>query len=104
MKERIEEISKLIGIDLNNAFNGHKIVCRVYTNVASQQIRIRMSKCVKKQKYGKALEAVLGCDYETFKKHIESKFTDGMSWENYGKWHFDHNEPTSRNQRKASWG
>ena len=23
-------------------------------------------------------------------KHLEDKFTDGMTWENYGKWHIDH--------------
>ena len=33
----------------------------------------------------------LGCDWETFVKHIESKFKDGMAWDNYGKkgWHID---------------
>ncbi len=35
---------------------------------------------------------LLGCDGKTFKDHIESKFVNGMSWENYGKdgWHIDH--------------
>jgi len=27
--------------------------------------------------------------------HLESKFTEGMSWENYGKWHVDHKIPMS---------
>ena len=27
--------------------------------------------------------------------HLESLFTDGMSWENYGKWHIDHIRPVA---------
>jgi hypothetical protein len=33
---------------------------------------------------------VLGCDYDTAFKHIESQFREGMSWDNYGEWHIDH--------------
>lgn len=35
---------------------------------------------------------LIGCDNDTFKKHIESKFKPGMTWENYGKngWVADH--------------
>jgi hypothetical protein len=40
---------------------------------------------------------LLGCDFETFKKHIESKFQEGMTWENKGKdgWVIDHIHPNS---------
>jgi len=37
----------------------------------------------------------LGCDWETFKEHIESQFVDGMSWNNQGEWHYDHYYPKS---------
>lgn len=35
---------------------------------------------------------LLGCSIEYFKMHIESLWSDGMSWENYGMfgWHLDH--------------
>jgi hypothetical protein len=33
---------------------------------------------------------MLGCNVETLKKHLESKFKKGMSWENKGEWHIDH--------------
>jgi len=37
----------------------------------------------------------LGCDWETFKEHIENQFTEGMSWDNRGEWHYDHYYPQS---------
>jgi hypothetical protein len=33
---------------------------------------------------------MLGCDYQTAFKHIESRFKKGMSWDNFGDWHIDH--------------
>lgn len=43
-------------------------------------------------KYKTTIE-LLGCSIRQFKKHLESLFTEGMSWENYGKWHIDHIRP-----------
>ena len=38
--------------------------------------------------------SLLGCDGDFLRKHLESLFTDGMTWENYGigngKWNMDH--------------
>lgn len=33
---------------------------------------------------------LLGYSALQLKEHIESLFLDGMSWDNYGKWHIDH--------------
>jgi hypothetical protein len=33
---------------------------------------------------------IIGCDMITLKNHLESKFKDGMNWDNYGEWHIDH--------------
>jgi hypothetical protein len=35
---------------------------------------------------------ILGCDWNTFKTHIEKQFIDGMTWYNHGinGWHYDH--------------
>jgi len=38
---------------------------------------------------------ILGCDFETFKAHLEKQFTKGMSWDNQGEWHLDHIYPVS---------
>lgn len=40
----------------------------------------------------------IGCDWDTFKAHIESQFQKGMSWENRNEWHIDHIIPLSRAQ------
>ncbi len=39
--------------------------------------------------------ALIGCSPKELKKHLESLFTKGMSWSNYGKWHIDHIKPCS---------
>lgn len=38
----------------------------------------------------------LGCSIKEFKQYIESRFLDGMSWDNYGKWELDHIFPLSK--------
>lgn len=46
---------------------------------------------------------VLGCPFEEFVKYIESKWDNGMNWDNYGlwkkdqpmTWHIDHIRPCS---------
>jgi hypothetical protein len=40
-------------------------------------------------------EKILCCSFEQFKKHIESQFLQGMSWENRCLWHLDHIMPVS---------
>lgn len=39
---------------------------------------------------------LLGCNVEILKKHLESKFTKGMKWDNYGMWHVDHIIPCAK--------
>lgn len=51
----------------------------------------------------KRTNEILGCSYEEFKIHLESKFESWMNWENYGKyngelnygWDIDHIIPLS---------
>jgi hypothetical protein len=38
---------------------------------------------------------ILGYSAKELKEHIEKKFINGMSWENWGEWHLDHIKPVS---------
>ena len=39
---------------------------------------------------------ILGCSFEQFKSHLESKFDDKMNWDNHGTyWEIDHIKPIS---------
>jgi hypothetical protein len=54
-------------------------------------LRSLIKESIKTSKYQK----YLGCSVVKFRNHIESLFSDGMSWDNYGYygWHFDHIKP-----------
>lgn len=68
-----------------------------------EQLRLKrnylcvMARVIDRQKTSALAEEILGCDYPTFKAHIESKFENGMSWDNYGLkgWCIDHIIPIS---------
>jgi len=56
----------------------------------SNKLRTRLWHAIKnKQKTGSAVND-LGCTIEELKIHLENLFQEGMTWENYGKWHIDH--------------
>ena len=38
----------------------------------------------------------LGYNNLKLKQRLECQFKDGMSWDNYGKWHIDHKKPISK--------
>jgi len=40
-------------------------------------------------------ERIIGCKRCEFLKHLEGLFDDGMTWDNYGRWHIDHVIPIS---------
>lgn len=76
------------------------------------KIRVKdlICKSFNKRGYKKSLTThkILGCSYDDFKSHIESKWEPWMSWENYGKfngernsgWDYDHIIPTSSAKTK----
>lgn len=64
----------------------------------SANIRARLqSRDTKKETdTDKILKESLGYTFEDLKKHLESKFTKSMNWDNYGKvWQIDHIIPDS---------
>lgn len=81
--------------------NSHRVWMRVKNNTLvrlSARLRIRTYHALKNGLWNKKykLNQYLGCSMGNLKIHLESKFIDGMSWENYGKWHLDHIYPLSR--------
>jgi hypothetical protein len=60
-------------------------------------LRNRLGKCIKIKSWNKSntFHKYIGCTLEELKAHIESKFTEGMTWENYGQWELDHISPLS---------
>lgn len=62
-----------------------------------ENIRRRLTSSLKYKNWRKDthFSEYIGCDKETLLKHFESKFTEGMTWENQGEWHVDHIIPTS---------
>jgi len=67
---------------------------RVERNVRRSVLHgVRMSG---KPKSGKTT-SIIGCSFAALRDHLESQFTEGMSWENYGLhgWHIDHIIPVS---------
>ena len=56
-------------------------------------LRSRIGKVLKyNKKLFRTIELV-NCTIEFLKKYLENKFVNGMTWNNYGKWHIDHIRP-----------
>jgi|TARA_R110000764_G_scaffold210012_1_gene295913 hypothetical protein len=63
----------------------------------TRSLRGRLAKAVKAgtgKKCGSTLE-LTGCSWSDLKSHLESQFTEGMTWDNHGYygWHIDHIRP-----------
>jgi len=58
-------------------------------------LRSRISTAIRQDSGDKAYKTIelLGCSIKELKQHLESKFTEGMTWDNYGDWHVDHQIP-----------
>jgi hypothetical protein len=67
----------------------YKLSCNI-RNLISQSFKNQFT-----EKSKKTIE-ILGCDFEMFKKHLESQFTEDMNWDNYATyWQLDHKTPIS---------
>lgn len=97
--ERIREISRESAQRLKEQRN-EKSRVRFASDplyAMSYRARNRIRYALKRGGYKKnsASAEILGCDWDTFKRHIESQFRDGMSWDNMKEWHLDHIIPLS---------
>jgi hypothetical protein len=53
-------------------------------------LRGRIRTAIKKGCKSAQTMELLGCSIEEVKSHLESQFTEGMTWDNHGEWHIDH--------------
>lgn len=84
--------------------NKRKDICKYcnFTGYLVSNVRSRIYSILKENKKISSIE-YLGCDSMTFKKNIENKFKNGMTWENYGsEWHIDHIIPIMYNKDEIS--
>ncbi len=60
--------------------------------VLKRRLRNRLYYALKKTSWKKntKFSEYIGCSLDELRKHIEDRFTDGMSWMNQGEWHIDH--------------
>ena len=56
-------------------------------------LRSRINHAIRGYRKSRSTIELLGCHIKQLKKHLESKFKEGMNWNNYGKWHIDHIKP-----------
>lgn len=81
-KEKVNEY-KRIKREKDPSF---KIACNL-----RKRLSFLLSKCIH-DKTEQTL-SLLGCTMQEFMNHLQSLFKEGMSFENYGKWHIDHKLP-----------
>lgn len=87
-KDKLNEYQK--------AFKKHQIKNDSFYRTKNR-IRSRTYNAFKASSWQKnsGTEQLLGATYEVVFNHLESRFTNGMSWENQGEWHIDHIIPLS---------
>lgn len=58
-------------------------------------LRSRLGNAMKRKNTEKSKSTLelTGCNLSFLKGYLESKFEEGMTWENHGKWHVDHIKP-----------
>ncbi len=66
-------------------------------DVVVRRVREKMRLLLRSSGLGNQYSSNFGCTAKEFKAHLESLWTPGMSWENYGHkgWHIDHIKPCS---------
>jgi len=100
-KKRIEKVYKKWYIKNKSKKAKYQVKRR------KNNINARISHCLRQRIYKTLISNIksnstvklLGCSIEFLKKYLESKFTEGMNWDNYGtgwngkgmkEWHIDH--------------
>ncbi len=93
---------KVIEWRKNNPLKAKVIARRSYrkrmlipANRLNNAVHAGVAASLKKKKSRSKWQVLVGYTLSKLKNHLESQFTEGMSWDNYGKWHIDHIIPQS---------
>ena len=94
-KDRQRELEKL-NKDKINARKREREKERRQTDIdyrIKKNLRGRIYKAIKRNSKSTSTMILIGCSMDELKIHLSSMFKEGMSWDNYGKWHIDHIKP-----------
>ena len=106
-REKNKEVLKIKAKErLTQRMDQHRDYCKKYQMRRKQSdplfkliqnTRSLIATSLRKMRTGKKekTEQILGCSFEEFKTNLESKFLEGMSWDNRYMWHVDHIIPVS---------
>lgn len=79
--------------------DARKAAVKVRYAIPSNRLSSLMSKGIRRYlklgKQGRSWKNLVSYDVSTLRTHIERQFTNGMNWQNMGKWHIDHIQPLS---------
>ena len=71
-------------------------------------VRTRINMAIRQGKKCAGTSELIGISISGLREHLEKQFKNGMTWDNYGKWHIDHIIPLAHfdlnkpeNQKKA---
>lgn len=76
--------------------NREYVTKKYYENInfrLSVILRGRLWKAITRDSKQSSALTLLGCTIDELKSYLERRFTKGMTWKNYGKWHIDHIKP-----------
>lgn len=68
---------------------------QISRNKLSSRISVSISKSLRSNKNGHHWESLVGYTLKELMNYLEKLFQQGMTWNNYGKWHIDHKIPIS---------
>lgn len=99
-KDQVSAAGKLWAKNNPEAFR--KMRCRIVKRRmdkspllrVERSLRSRVRAAINGSNKSAATLELLGCSVESLRLHLEERFVEGMSWENYGVvWHIDHIRP-----------
>ena len=87
LRQRRKEFQSKHGYSYNTGYRRRSINEQI-----AHSLRVRLTIALKGESKTKTTQALLGCNWDQLRAHLESLFLPGMTWENYGRfgWHIDH--------------